>query len=86
MCEEAWPLCKCGNPVDPRRVAALDGVVRCKECPCPPLNVMRVEVSKSNEIFTTDPCALVGSIGRHFAVGRSEQGKAGNYMKLGKKE
>lgn len=83
---EGWvPKCKCGNEVDPKRVEAI-GEVRCMSCPPPPLNVMRVEVSKSNEIFTTDPRALVGSLGDHFTVGRSEPGKARNYMKLGKKE
>jgi hypothetical protein len=46
------------------------------------LNVMRVEVSKSNEIFTTDPRALVGSLGEHFTVGRSVPGKVRYYMRL----
>lgn len=41
--ESNWPTCKyrhtdssyCGNPVNPKRVAALGGVVRCLEHPLP---------------------------------------------------
>ncbi len=42
--EDAWPICthtnvdgiRCSNRVNPKRVAALDGAVRCLDHPIPP--------------------------------------------------
>lgn len=54
---DEWPICHtpgCDNEVDPRRVALLDGVVRCMKCPCPAPPIFVIDVPKSNPLVTRD--------------------------------
>jgi hypothetical protein len=83
--EASFPLCNCGNPVDPFRVVAI-GEVRCMQCPPPPLNVFMVPVSKSNEIITSDARAVIGSYARPGMVGRSNLKDNNVYMRLDSKK
>ncbi len=67
---EPWPICEvrgCDEEVDPRRVAALGGHVRCMQHPLVTNPVFVIDVPKSNPLVTTN-------LGYAKGIGASHKG------------